>query len=77
MKIDELIDHAQECHIVANLFDIAGVANLFDIAGNHETAKKIRQWAERAEYRAIQIEMGYPDPAEEKPVFFLDNAIKS
>ena len=54
MTPDELIDHAQDCYKYANKMRLMGNDHLADVA--------IR-WARRAQYRAMEIEAGRPDPA--------------
>ena len=54
MTPDELIDHAQECY---------KYANIMRFMGNNDNADVAIRWALRAEYRAMEIEAGRPDPA--------------
>jgi hypothetical protein len=54
MTPDELIDHAQECY---------KYANVMRFLGNHANADAALRCAKRAQYRAMEIEAGRPDPA--------------
>ena len=54
MTPDELIDHAQDCY---------KYANVMRFMGNHANADAALRWAKRAQYRAMEIEAGRPDPA--------------